>query len=326
MVLASRSTGNSSTGVVILPDIKPSILDAIGNTPLVHLQRMGRDSPGRILAKVEFLNPSGSIKARSALGMIEAAERAGQLKPGSIVVEATSGNQGIGIAMVAAVKGYRSVVVMPENMSEERQKFMRAYGAEIRLVPAGTNIQEAIQSCLEEVRHMAAEDPRVWVADQFNNPANPEVHRRTTAQEILRQVDGPIDAFVAGVGTGGTLTGVGEVLKEHFPEVKIVAVEPAKAAILSGGPIEHHMQQGIGDGLIPSILNRDIIDEIVVVTDEDAMDTARRLAREEGLFVGVSSGANVWASLEIARRLGKDVTVVTVLPDGGDRYLSTGIF
>ncbi|MGE5485160.1 MAG: cysteine synthase A [Ignavibacteriales bacterium] len=304
-----------------------SVLEAVGNTPLIELCKIERGTGARILAKLEAVNPGGSIKSRTALGMIEAAERDGKLRPDSIVVEATSGNQGIGIAMVAAAKGYRAIICMPENMSEERKALIRAYGAELRLVPAGHDIQEAILGAKKAAEDLAANDPRVFLAGQFSNPANPEMHRRTTAREILEQVDGPIAAFCAGVGTGGSLTGIGEVIKAKYPDALVAAVEPANAAILSGGKkMAHHVQQGIGDGMIPEVLNTSIYDEVIVVTDEDAVATAKRLAREEGLFVGVSSGSNVWAAAQLAKRLGDGKIVVTLLPDTGERYLSCGVF
>ncbi len=303
-----------------------NVLEAIGGTPLVRLNRLVGDNEAQVLAKLEFLNPSGSIKAGAAYGMITAAEKAGLLNKDSIIVEPTSGNQGIGLAMVAAVKGYRAIIVMPETMSVERRKLVAAFGAEIRLTTAGRNIQETFDVCINEARRMAAVDPRVFIPQQFENPANPAAHRDTTAQEILEQVDGPIDAFVAGIGTGGTLTGVGEVLKKRHPKIRVVAAEPANAAILSGGKIGSHIQQGIGDGLIPKVLNRRIIDEIVQVTDEEAVEMARLLARKEGLLAGVSSGTAAAASLKIARQLGPGKTVVTILPDTGERYLSMDLW
>ncbi len=304
-----------------------SVLEAVGNTPLIELCRIERETGARILAKLEAVNPGGSIKSRTALGMIEAAERDGRLRPDSILVEATSGNQGIGIAMVAAAKGYRAIICMPDNMSDERKSLIRAYGAELRLVPAGEDIQEAVLSAKKAAEELAAGDPRVFLAGQFSNPANPEMHRRTTAREILEQVDGPIAGFCAGVGTGGSLTGIGEVIKAKFPGALIAAVEPVNSAILSGGKsFAHHAQQGIGDGLIPEVLNTSVYSEVIVVSDEDAVNTSRRLAKEEGLFVGVSSGSNVWAALRLAERLGDGRIVVTILPDTGERYLSCGVF
>lgn len=303
-----------------------NILDAVGNTPLVHLRRTSPAGGAQIYAKVECVNPGGSIKTRTALGMIEAAERAGQLKPDSIIVEVTSGNQGIAMAMIGAVKGYKVRIVMPENMSVERQKLIKAYGAEIVLTPAGASITEAIEGSLALAQDMAAKDSRVFLPRQFENKNNPDIHRRTTAQEILAQFEGPIDAFVAGFGTGGTITGIGEVLKQAHPRLRVYVAEPENAAILAGHPIGHHVQQGIGDGVIPPILNRDIIDDIVLVSDEEACTAACRLARDEGILCGVSSGTNVTAAVKVAARLGAGKTVVTVLPDTGERYLSTGLF
>jgi cysteine synthase A len=303
-----------------------NILEAVGKTPLVYLGRISPADGAKIYAKVECVNPGGSIKTRTALGMIEAAERAGQLKPDSIIVEVTSGNQGIAMAMIGAVKGYKVRIVMPENMSVERQKLIKAYGAEIILTPAGASITEAIESALAVANDMAAKDARVFLPRQFENVNNPDIHRRTTAQEILAQLGGPVDAFVAGLGTGGTITGIGEVLKQAHPGVRVVAAEPETAAILAGRPIGHHVQQGIGDGVIPPILNRDIIDDIILVSDDEACATACRLARDEGILCGVSSGTNVTAAIKLAKQLGAGKTVVTVLPDTGERYLSTTLF
>jgi cysteine synthase A len=298
----------------------------VGNTPLEHLRRISPADGAKIYAKVECVNPGGSIKTRTALGMIEAAERAGQLKPDSIIVEVTSGNQGIAMAMIGAVKGYKVRIVMPENMSVERQKLIKAYGAEIVLTPAGASITEAIEGSLAVAQDMAAKDARVFLPRQFENENNPDIHRRTTAREILAQLDSPIDAFVAGFGTGGTITGIGEILQQAHPQISIVVAEPENAAILAGHPIGHHVQQGIGDGVIPPILNHGIIDDIVLVSDEEACAAACRLAREEGILCGVSSGTNVTAAIKVARKLGAGKTVVTVLPDTGERYLSTGLF
>jgi len=303
-----------------------NILEVIGNTPLVQLRKVGSETGARILVKLESLNPGGSVKSRTAWWMIEQAERQGKLHPDSIIVEPTSGNQGIGIAMVAAVKGYKARIIMPECMSKERRSLIQAYGAEVVLIPLGQDIGDTIDACIAKARQMAAEDPRVFVPQQFENPNNPDIHWRTTGPEILEAVGGPIDAFIAGIGTGGTITGVGEVLRKANPSVRIVAVEPANAAILSGGRLGMHRQEGIGDGLIPAILNTDIITDIIIVEDKDALATTRRLAREEGILAGVSSGANTWAAVEMARRLGPGSTVVTVLPDTGERYLSTDLF
>ncbi|NPV71022.1 MAG: cysteine synthase A [Firmicutes bacterium] len=309
-----------------MPRIAGTLLEAIGGTPLVELRRVRPKNRTRILAKMEAVNPGGSIKSRTALGMIEAAERRGLLHPDSIIVEPTSGNQGIGLAMVAAVKGYKAIIVMPETMSIERRRLIRAYGAQIVLTPDCGDMQKTFEACIRKAYDLRDNDPRVFIPQQFENPANPDIHRRTTGPEIMEQVGEPISAFVAGVGTGGSLTGVGESLKEKCPGVIIVAVEPDNAAVLSGGKMGNHIQQGIGDGMIPPVLNTSVIDRVITVADEDARNTARRLAREEGLLVGVSSGSNVWAALTLAEELGDGKTIVTVLPDTGERYLSTGLF
>ncbi|MCX7781729.1 MAG: cysteine synthase A [Negativicutes bacterium] len=303
-----------------------NVLAAVGRTPLIYLRRISPAAGAQIFAKLEAVNPGGSIKSRTALGMIEAAEEAGLLRPDSIIVEVTSGNQGIAMAMIGAVKGYKVKIVMPENMSVERRKLIQAYGAEVILTPAGSDIGEAIETALGVAREMAAKDPRIFMPRQFENPANPAIHRRTTAQEILAQLDRPIDALVAGFGTGGTITGIGEVLKEAYPHIRIFAAEPDNAAILAGGKIGHHIQQGIGDGLIPPIMNTGLVDDQILVADADALTMARRLAQAEGLLCGVSSGTNVWASVRVAEMLGPGKTVVTILPDTGERYLSTELF
>lgn len=302
-----------------------SVLEAIGGTPVVELQRVGRHTGCRLLVKLEYLNPGGSVKSRTAWWMVECARRRGLIGPDTILVEATSGNQGIGLAMVGAALGLRVRIVMPENMSRERRLLMEAYGAEVVLTPAGSDIGEAIRLAMEAARRMAEEDPRVFWVNQFANADNPDVHRKMTAHEILTQVDGRIDAFVSGIGTGGTITGVGQELKSRYPSCLVVAAEPENAAILSGGKLGHHIQQGIGDGLIPEVLDRQVIDRIVVVPDEEALRTARALARSEGLFAGVSSGTNVWTAIRVAEELGPGRTVVTLLPDGGERYLSAGL-
>jgi cysteine synthase A len=300
------------------PRIADSVLDLIGNTPLVRLARIARAGSATILAKVESQNPGGSVKDRIARSMIEDAERRGALRAGSTLVEPTSGNTGIGLAVVAAVKGYRLILTMPDDMSLERRRLLARLGAELVLTPAIEGMTGAVFAAQELCRA----HPGYVMLQQFENPANPEAHRRTTVLEILDATGGKVDGFVAGVGTGGTITGVGEVLRERVPGVRIVAVEPAKSPVLSGGKARVHGIQGIGASFVPGILNRSVIDEIVQVKDEDAMATSLRLAREEGLLVGISAGANVWAALGVAERLGAGRTVVTVLCDTGERYLS----
>jgi cysteine synthase len=300
--------------------IAGSVLDLIGGTPLVRLRRLPKPDGAVVVAKVEARNPGGSVKDRTALAMIEDAERRGALKAGGTIVEPTSGNTGIGLAMVAAVKGYRLILTMPEDMSVERQRLMTRFGAEIYLTPAIEGMTGAVFAAEELLR----EHPDYFMPQQFQNPANPDVHRRTTALEILEAVDGRLDAFVAGVGTGGTITGVGEVLKQKLPGVKIIGVEPAKSPVLSGGRPGLHGIQGIGASFVPGVLNQSVIDRVVQVRDEDATAYSRRLSREEGLLVGVSAGAAVWAACEIAATMRPDQLVVTVLPDTGERYLSLG--
>ena len=307
--------------------ISNTILDAVGNTPMVRLNKMPEKGSARILVKMEALNVGGSIKTRTALNMIEQAEKEGLIRPGeTTIVEPTSGNQGIGLALVGAVKGYRTVIVMPDSVSVERRKLVRHYGAEVRLIHDDGDIGKCIAQCLETAVSMQRADPRVFVPQQFSNPNNTMAQKLYTAREILEQVDGLIHGFCSGFGTGGTITGIGEVLREHNPDMEIWAVEPENAAILAGGNIGTHMQMGIGDGIIPDILNRDIYDEICIVTDEEAMETSRRLAREEGLLVGISSGTNVAAALKLAKKLGQGKTVVTILPDTAERYFSTPLF
>jgi cysteine synthase len=300
--------------------IADSVLDLIGGTPMVRLRRLPKPGGATVVAKLEARNPGGSVKDRTALAMIEDAERRGVLRPGGTLVEPTSGNTGIGLAMVAAVKGYRLILTMPEDMSVERQRLMTRFGAEIHLTPAIEGMTGAVFAAEELLR----EHPDYFMPQQFQNPANPEVHRRTTALEILEAIGGRLDAFVAGVGTGGTITGVGEVLKEKMPGVQIIGVEPAKSPVLSGGRPGLHGIQGIGASFVPGVLNRSIIDRIVQVRDEDATAYSRRLSREEGLLVGVSAGAAVWAACEVAASLRPEQLVVTVLPDTGERYLSIG--
>lgn len=298
--------------------IAKSTLDLIGNTPLVALTRVVPRDSVTILAKLESVNPGGSVKDRIALAMIEAAEEDGRLRPGAIIVEPTSGNTGIGLALVAAVKGYHLILTMPDDMSEERRRLLKRLGAEVILTPAIEGMTGAVFAAEELCR----EHPHYYMPQQFTNPANPEVHRRTTAREILDATEGRVDAFVAGVGTGGTITGVGEVLKGGIPGVRIVAVEPSRSPVLQGGKARPHGIQGIGASFVPGVLNRAILDEIIGVSDEDAQKVAARLTQEEGLLVGVSSGANVFAAIHVGRSLGPGKTVVTVLPDTGERYLS----
>lgn len=301
-------------------------LHCVGNTPLVRLSTFCDDLGCEILAKVESQNLGGSIKSRTASGMVYQAQKRGEIKEDTIIVEATSGNQGIGLSMVGAVLGLSVRIIMPENMSQERQLIMKSYGADVILTPAGDTIAQAIQHAMALAREMAAADPRVFWINQFSNPDNAEVHRRFTAQEILRQSPSPIDYFVSGIGTGGTITGIGEVLKGEYPHCQLVAVEPDQAAILQGKPVAHHHQQGIGDGIIPGILNREIIDEMMTVSDEEAMDTVVLLAQQEGLFSGISSGSNVWAARKLAEQTRRGSRIVTILPDGGDRYLSSDFY
>ncbi|NOY52036.1 MAG: cysteine synthase A [Deltaproteobacteria bacterium] len=298
------------------------ITDLIGNTPVVQLQRMTGPGEARILAKLESFNPGGSVKDRICLGMIEAAEREGKLKPGGTIVEPTSGNTGIGLAFVAAVKGYRAIFTMPETMSEERRTLLHAYGAEVVLTPGNEGMSGAIRKAEE----LDAAHPDYFMPQQFNNPANPEIHRMTTAQEILNQVGSGIDAFVAGVGTGGTLTGVGEILKHYHPSVRVVAVEPKTSAVLSGGEPGPHKIQGLGAGFVPEVMNMGIVDQVFPVGDEEAAEAAREMARREGILCGISSGAVMVAALEVARDLGVQKTVVVILPDTGERYLSTDLY
>jgi cysteine synthase A len=323
--VALRETGSTRGGAGGAPRGRPrvadSVLELIGGTPLVRLRRLPRPGSATVLVKLESANPGGSVKDRIALAMVEDAERRGLLEPGATLVEPTSGNTGIGLAMVAAVKGYRLILTMPEDMSEERRRLLARFGAEIHLTPAIEGMTGAVHAAQELCRA----HPRYVMPQQFQNPANPEAHRRTTALEILEGTGGRLDAFVAGVGTGGTITGVGEVLREKVSGVRIVAVEPAKSPVLAGGKFGVHGIQGIGASFVPGVFNRAVVDEIVPVRDEDALATALRLTREEGLLVGVSAGANVWAALGVADRLGADRLVVTVLPDTGERYLSVSL-
>ena len=306
--------------------IYDNVLQAVGHTPLVRLNRMPLPGSAEILVKFEGLNVGGSIKTRTALHMIEQAEAAGLLRPDTVIVEPTSGNQGIGLALVGAVKGYRTVIIMPDSVSEERRKLIRHYGAEVVLIHDAGDIGACIEECLATALRMQREDPRVFVPQQFVNPNNVKAQKQFTAQEILAQADRPIHGFCSGIGTGGTITGIGEVLKAHNPDIEIWAVEPENAAILAGGNIGTHLQMGIGDGIIPEILNQSIYDRIYIVSDGDALDTARRLAREEGIMCGISSGTNVAAAIALAKKLGPGKTVVTVLPDTAERYFSTPLF
>lgn len=303
-----------------------NILQAIGHTPMIRLQRMSKPDQAEVLVKFEGLNVGGSIKTRTAFNMIEQAEKAGKINKDTIIVEPTSGNQGIGLALVGAVKGYRTIIVMPDSVSEERRKLVRHYGAEVILIHDAGDIGACIEECLQTALRMAAEDPHVFVPQQFTNPNNTGAHKHHTALEILEQVAGPIHGFCSGIGTGGTITGIGEVLKAQNPEMEIWAVEPEHAAILAGGTIGTHLQMGIGDGIIPDILNREIYDHIYIVTDEEALETAKNLAIMEGLLCGISSGTNVAAALKLAKKLGPGKTVVTVLPDTAERYFSTPLF
>ncbi len=294
-----------------------NITTLIGKTPLIQLGDSEAGS-ARILAKVEFFNPGGSVKDRICLGMIEAAEADGKLKSGMTLIEPTSGNTGIGLALVCAVRNYKLTLVMPESMSMERASLLSSYGAQLVLTPAW----EGMRGAIKEAESILEQNPDYFMLGQFSNPANPEIHRKTTGPEILTAVEGQIDAFVVGVGTGGTITGVGEILKEKTPNTLVIAVEPSTCAVLSGGEPGPHKIQGIGAGFVPEILNRNIIDQVITVTDDDAYKMAKTLAKQDGLLVGISSGANVWAARKVARELGKDKTVVTILPDTGERYIS----
>ena len=303
-----------------------NVLEAMGKTPLIRLNHLTTLADAEILVKFEALNVGGSIKTRTACAMIEAAEKEGLLNPNSIIVEPTSGNQGIGLALVGAVKGYHVVIIMPDSVSAERRMLVEQYGAEVIMIEDKGNIGEAIDRCAKMAEDLKKNNPNVYIPQQFENPHNPEVQRLVTAQEILNDVDGPIDGYCSGVGTGGTLSGIGEVLKEKNPDILIWAVEPQNAAILAGGSIKTHLQMGIGDGLIPKNLNTKIYSSSCIVSDEDALYTARQLALKEGLLCGISSGSNVYAALKMARELGPGKRVVTILPDTGERYFSTPLF
>lgn len=303
-----------------------NILDAVGHTPIVRLNNMVDDDSAEILVKFEGLNVGGSIKTRTAYNMILQAEKEGRIHKDTIIVEPTSGNQGIGLALVGAVRGYRTIIIMPDSVSEERRKLVRHYGAEVILIHDSGNIGKCIDECLQTAIKMAEDNPNVFVPQQFENENNPLAHRHHTALEIMEQVGGPIDGFCSGVGTGGTITGIGEVLKAQYPDITIWAVEPENAAILSGGTIGTHLQMGIGDGVIPQVLNTKIYEDICIITDDEAIQTSKDLARKEGLMCGISSGTNVAAAIKLAKKLGKGKTVVTVLPDTAERYFSTPLF
>ena len=303
-----------------------SILDAIGNTPMIKLSRMAEPDSADILVKFEGLNVGGSIKTRTAYNMIRKAEEDGIINENTIIVEPTSGNQGIGLALVGAVRGYKTKIIMPDSVSEERRKLVEHYGAEVILIHDAGNIGACIEECLETALRMQREDKNVFVPQQFENPANPQIQREQTGVEILEQVNGPIHGFCSGIGTGGTITGIGETLKSKNPDIEIWAVEPEHAAILSGGSIGTHLQMGIGDGLIPAILNQNIYNDICIIADDEAIRTAKDLASKEGIMCGISSGTNVAAAIKLAKKLGPGKTVVTVLPDTAERYFSTPLF
>ena len=303
-----------------------NVLEAMGNTPLIRLANMVDSDSAEILVKYEGLNVGGSIKTRTAYNMIIDAENRGLINKDTIIVEPTSGNQGIGLALVSAVRGYKAIIIMPDSVSEERRKIVEHYGAEVVYVHDAGNIGDCIDECLKLALKMRDENPNVFVPQQFENPANVAIQREQTGVEILNQVDGPIHGFCSGIGTGGTITGIGETLKEKNPEIEIWAVEPEHAAILSGGSIGTHVQMGIGDGLIPPILNTSIYNDVCIIKDEEALQTARDLAAKEGIMCGISSGTNVAAAMKLAKKLGKGKTVVTVLPDTAERYFSTPLF
>lgn len=303
-----------------------NILEAVGNTPMVRLNHMTGEECAEILVKFEAVNVGGSIKTRTALQMIEAAEKEGKINRDTIIVEPTSGNQGIGLALIGAVKGYKTVIIMPDSVSEERRKLVQNYGAEVIVIHDRGNIGDCIEECMQTALRMQKEDPHVFVPQQFENVANVEAHRLQTGREILEQVNGPIDGFCSGIGTGGTITGIGEALREKNPDIEIWAAEPEHAAILSGYPVGSHLQMGIGDGVIPKILNQNIYDDICIVTDEEALEVSRKLAKCEGLMCGISSGTNVAAAIRLAKKLGRGKRVVTILPDTAERYFSTPLF
>ncbi|WP_173427269.1 MULTISPECIES: cysteine synthase A [unclassified Bacillus (in: firmicutes)] len=301
-----------------------SIVELIGNTPLVKLNRVVNPDHADVYLKLEYFNPGSSVKDRIAIAMIEAAEKDGILKPGSTIVEPTSGNTGIGLAMVAAAKGYKTIIVMPETMSMERRNLLRAYGAELVLTPG----PEGMGGAIRKAQELLEENPQYFVPQQFNNPANPKIHQETTGQELVGQAEeiGGIDAFVSGIGTGGTVTGAGQVLKEKFPAIHIVAVEPVASPVLSGGKPGPHKIQGIGAGFIPEILDTEIYDEVITVENEQAFETSRLVAKQEGILGGISSGAAIYAALKVAEKLGKGKKVVAIIPSNGERYLSTPLY
>lgn len=303
-----------------------NILDAIGHTPMIRLNRMNKPGNAEILVKFEGLNVGGSIKTRTAYNMIKQAEKEGKINENTIIVEPTSGNQGIGLALVGAVRGYKTIIIMPDSVSEERRKLVKHYGAEVILIHDAGDIGKCIDECLQTALKMAEEDENVFVPQQFANENNTNAHKYHTALEILEQTAGKIDGFCSGIGTGGTITGIGETLKSQYPDIEIWAVEPEHAAILAGGTIGTHLQMGIGDGIIPDILNREIYDDIYIVTDEEALQTAKDLAVKEGIMCGISSGTNVAAALKLAEKLGEGKTIVTILPDTAERYFSTPLF
>lgn len=303
-----------------------SILEAIGHTPVIRLRKMVPQNAAQVLVKFEGLNVGGSIKTRTAYNMILEAEKQHLIKKDSIIVEPTSGNQGIGLALVGAVRGYETIIIMPDSVSEERRKLVEHYGAKVILIHDAGNIGECIEKCLEKAVEMAEKDPRVFVPQQFENPANPMVHKHHTGLELLEQVAGPIHGFCSGIGTGGTISGIGETLKAQYKDMIIWAVEPEHAAILAGGTIGTHMQMGIGDGLIPENLNQEIYDDLYIVSDHVAIQTAKDLAQKEGIMCGISSGTNVAAAIALAQKLGPGKTVVTILPDTAERYFSTPLF
>jgi len=303
-----------------------NVLDAVGNTPMIRLNRMTDEDSAEILVKFEAVNVGGSIKTRTALNMIEDAEAKGIIKEDTIIVEPTSGNQGIGLALVGAVRGYKTVIIMPDSVSEERRKLVTQYGAEIRIVHDEGDIGKCINDCIQMALDMKAEDPRVFVPQQFENEANTRVHYEKTGKEIVEQAGKKIDGFCSGIGTGGTITGIGTALREANPDIEIWALEPENAAILSGKEVGSHVQMGIGDGLIPAILDQEVYNDVVIITDKEALHTAKELARLEGLLCGISSGTNVAAAIKLAKKLGKGKTVVTVLPDTAERYYSTPLF